>query len=120
MVADPLQHGIREDQVDGLRRCPMPDVAAGEVRRRQALAGGPQHVVEVSTPSPRARPPLGQELGGVAGAAAEVDDTLRRRFERHPREKVSRRPRPLVGEGEVERRVPVRHQFTGDPPSIGS
>lgn len=73
VVGQPLQRGIGQDHVLRLVGLPGGDVGQAEGRARQPLACGIQHVLGI-VQSRHGGPgeALGQDLGGVAGAAAQV------------------------------------------------
>ena len=107
MVGDPLQHGVGEQEIDARLRAPMREIRFEEAAAGKPLARLAQHVGRgIEADHFGLRIALDQQLGGVAGPAAEIDHPARRR-KRHLRQEIARRARALVLELEVLARTPV-------------
>ncbi|MNH11780.1 hypothetical protein D3C79_713040 [compost metagenome] len=107
MIGQPLQRSVGEDHIHTLGRGPAGNVAQGEVDIGQALACGPEHVLgAVDAKDCCCRITLGQDLGRIARAAAQIDgraDVLLWQC----RHQVAHRSSALVFEGAVLRRGPA-------------
>ncbi|MNT60768.1 hypothetical protein D3C72_1983710 [compost metagenome] len=107
MIGQPLQRSVGEDHIHTLGRGPAGNVAQGEVDIGQALACGPDHVLgAVDATDGCRRITLGQYLGRIARAAAQIDgraDVLLHQC----RHQVTYRSGALVFEGAVLRRGPA-------------
>jgi hypothetical protein len=109
VVAEPLQRGIRVDDVVGHTGSPGRDVSLDETSSDSARARVLKHLGRVvDAVDLRLQPSGTQERRRVARTAAEVDDAVRR-IERNPGEKIGGRPRPFGAEGEIGRRIPSHH-----------
>ncbi len=94
----------RSVSAGGLQRARSP---SSNARPGKPLARLPQHVGRGIEPDHLGlRVARDQELGGIAGPAAEIVDPPRRR-QRHLREQITRRPRALVLELEILAGVPT-------------
>ncbi len=110
LVRDPLEQRVRDDQVDRLGRRPGRDV--GELVRcavvRIVSEGLVDHVRRgVDAVDRRLRPARAQHRGEVARSAAEVDD--RGGLALHASDEVDERAGAVVGELQIARGVPGRH-----------
>ena len=109
VLAQPLQRRIGEDQVGRLARPPFGDVRLIEGHAGQAAARLGQHRLGIGDGDDfRLREAIHQHARAGAGAAAEIDDSLRREVD--PGEQVARRLGALGPELEVERGVPFGRQ----------
>jgi hypothetical protein len=110
VIADPLQRGIGKHKVVGLGWRPGSDVGRDEIDAGMIAPRRVEHVGRGIEPGDRRLgPALAQQPGAVARAATEIDDPPRCR-EIEACEEVERRPRPLVGEAQVLRRIPTVHR----------
>ena len=109
VVADPLQRRIREDEIVRLGGCPARDVADDELDAGMIALRRRQHIGRAVEPANRRfGPPIAQQARAVAGTAAEIDDTPRRR-EIDARQEIERRLCALVGEAQILFGIPTVH-----------
>src|SRR5262249_30743712 len=107
MVRHPLKDRIAEQELRVLRRDPLGEIRLDELAIGQPLTRLAEHVGRgIQSDHLRLRIPLHQELGGFAGAAAEIEHAARR-AEWHLRQEIARRARALILELEVPARAPV-------------
>ena len=107
MIGNPLKHRVGEQQVGALRRIPGGEIGLGEGAVGQPFARLAQHVGRgIDSDDLGLRIACDQQLGGIAGPAAEIDHAAGR-LQRHLREQIARRPRALVLELEILARAPV-------------
>jgi hypothetical protein len=112
VAVEPLQRRVRVQDVDFFLGLPVGYVGFDPCVRIRLGPGAGQHLRRVvDADDPRVGPPPPQQRGDVAGAAAEVDDALRRR-QRNAGKQFRRRPEPVVLEGEILVRVPA-HRTSG-------
>jgi hypothetical protein len=109
VIRQPLERGIGKQQIGALRRSPAGQIRLDEGAFGQPLARLPQHVRRGIKPYRLGVRVAGDEqLGGIAGSAAQIDDPLCPR-ERDLRDQIARRPRALILELEILRGAPVGH-----------
>jgi hypothetical protein len=109
VVADPLQRRIREDEIVALGRRPARDVADDELDAGIIAPRCRQHVGRAVEPGDRRfRPAVAQKARAVAGTAAEIDDTPRRRAI-GARQEIERGLCALIGEAQVLLGIPTMH-----------
>jgi hypothetical protein len=107
VIRQPVQDGIREQQVGTEAGPPGGDVGPLPVDGGQRTGGAGEHRrVAVDTDDLCRWPALGEQPGDVAGTAAEIDDAPRLRLAQ-PGEKIECRPQPGVGEPQVLRGIPA-------------
>jgi hypothetical protein len=107
VVRQPLEHGIAIEHVGFGLRHPACHIGLEKIEAGQPLARLPQHVGGgIEAAHSGVRPAFRQQLGRVAGAAADVDDAPRARH-RDLRQQVAGGARALILEAQIELRVPV-------------
>src|SRR3954470_9777948 len=112
MFGHPLQGGIGHHDIGVGPRCPGSNVA--DVRVDTAFAGSVHHLRRaVPRLDDGIRPALGEGDGEIARTAAEVHHPARL-FGAHPRQQVEERTAAMVGEGQVDIRIP--HDASVAPP----
>ncbi|MNE66113.1 hypothetical protein D3C80_1616450 [compost metagenome] len=101
VVRQPLEHRVGEDHIKWARLVPGRDIRGVEAHTRQALAGGLDHVGRtVDTTDRGIGKTLYQQLGGVTGAATDVDHRTRIQVGDRSQQ-ITRRARALIFEGHV-------------------
>ena len=107
VVVEPLQRRIAEQKIGRLGRVPGRDIGLDEGEVRKIMSRRRQHGRRgIDARGLGARPAFGQQDGGLAAAAAEIVNRLRR-LRRNAGEKIGRRPLAGIGEAMVLGRIPA-------------
>jgi hypothetical protein len=106
VIIEPLQRRVGVDQIERVIWRPCGDIGLDPRRPHAARPCLRQHLQRTVDPDDRRLgPALRQQCGRIAGPAAEIGDARRVR-QGHPRQQIARRPRALVGEGQIALRLP--------------